>query len=223
MGNSTMKRVTLALCGVLLITTAASGCSGKGGPSGSRFATMNGEKTFPSDRATDWVSYATQISAVTVVSDSEVAMPPDVVDRGEGYQAREALFHVDQNLWSAAGEKKVVEFKLYVAGWIVHDGKRQAAASTDSPRFVPGERFIMPISRDSDGSVTTMGSEVPLTEPIEGIYDESDQVVKIFKNLPLAEVAKTLSETSPDPLAVKYMNLSPYDRARRVIDETQGH
>ena len=88
---------------------------------------------------------------------------------------------------------------------------------------MPGERFIMPISTDFDGEVTTMGSEVPLAEPIEGIYDESDPVVTMLKGRSFAEVAKTLSETLPDPLAVKYQDLPPYERARRVIDESQGH
>ena len=132
------------------------GCGGRaanrdaGAPIGSSDIVVGtGEDLMPADTLVDWVSYAEQVSAVTILDEREIPPPASVRDRKEGYIGRWVKVRVDEVFWTSPGattpgaSAEVME--LVVAGWVLRGDKKITFALEESPRLEVGGRYVIPL------------------------------------------------------------------------------
>lgn len=215
----------IPLFSLAVIAAVACGDSTSSGPS---VAGGNASWKFPHSTLTDWVSYADQVSVLTVLEEEEIPPPPEVIERGEGYIGRRITVRVEETVWARSGAPSVVgEFQTRVLGWTMHDSERRPTVLGGAyPRLEVGDRYLSPLVM-SDGEWVTLSSEVVL--PLAGDVVASFDVMQGTRALPLVEemigktvdeVASLVAETSPDPLAVQYAELEPVERVEAVQQAT---
>ena len=88
----TNKRTVLALLSALLVAAFA-GCG-----SSRSLVVGEGSDRFFDETYTDWVSFADQLSIVSVVAEEEEPPPAEVLQRGEGYISRTVTLRVENSL-----------------------------------------------------------------------------------------------------------------------------
>jgi hypothetical protein len=215
----------IGLCVCLL----AVGCAGGGDQR--RVIGGQGDFFFPGETLTDWVSYALQVSEVTVLSDEEVPPSADVLDRKEGYVARRAHLRVDNHLWVNADGFAPLEGEtdLLVVGWILKGERLIPFVLANCPRLEVGGHYVMPLTRMPD---FPDGSPPPVWGPLTAdsvlavpgdAVAEADVaawgnfgVARAFSGRPLDELREALARTPMDPIAAEHRDLLPYDRFKAV-------
>ncbi|YAL84608.1 hypothetical protein ACMYYO_07300 [Dermacoccaceae bacterium W4C1] len=224
MSGRTRDSARELLCGATTLTLVFSLTSCSDEPK-STYAVVSGGHSFPSETLTDWVSYADQISVVTVTSDR--ALPseggPGESGDAEQYQGRAATFVVESTVWKDRDSPERRTFEVPVFGWVRKDGARTPAVPDGGLRFEVGERFLLPISRDADGKVAFLSpsAAIPLTSKPRGLWSADSAAAKALTGKDPAQVTATLSRTKPDALAVKYHLLPPWQRSQKVLDVRQ--
>jgi hypothetical protein len=180
---------------------------------------MSGEQAFPAETLSDWVSYAEQVSIVRITADRPIAPPTNLESTG-GYRGREADFVVEQTLWTAPEiTTPLTSFAMNVAGWF----KDHEACIEGSPRVEVGDRYVIPIAHDDDGSVTTLSSSafVALNQ-VRGLVGKyTDPAHDALRGTTVEQMTARLRAARMNPIAARYRNLSPRQRAMKVIEATQ--
>jgi hypothetical protein len=206
------------------------------------FATTS-EGTFPARTLTDWVSYAVQVSEVTVLSERELRPPPAVWERGEGYIGRQARLRIDRTLWKSPGAltpgamPDPAEVNVVVAGWVLRARVRHRMAFKDSPRLEVGGRYIIPLQTmsrpkvEADGSVSSTEQEAqwgPLAldcqlaiagDPVataDAQLTGIGPLARMLSMLSTDDLASRLASTPPGRFVDKYWHLEPRERLRAV-------
>ena len=116
-----------------------------------------GDGFLPGETLTDWVSYANQVSEVTVTSEQEMPPPKDVLDRQRGYIARRVTLRIDNNIWVNPNSVTAQgEISFFASGWLLKGDKRYRFALVNSPRLEVGGHYILPLTQvpDADGNLT---------------------------------------------------------------------
>ena len=82
----------------------------------------------------------------------------------------------------------------------------------------------MPISQLDDGKWTVLAPQaiVPMARNAVGVFRPTSAVTRQFYLRSPNYVAAVLATTPVDPIAAKYMNLSPYQRGRMVIEARES-
>ena len=181
-----------------------------------------GLERFPSDDLSYWVTYPTQVSVVTVVSEAEIPPPDRVIERGEGYVGRSVGLRVDRTLWSAPkveAQTGIIEFVAF--GWL-HKGDNQIPfGSADGPRLEVGGRYVIPLVPIEDGWGGLSSSAVLAVD--DGHRIALDQgLIKNPASLAqrgatLEQFARTLNNATPDPAAAPFAHLPPKERVEAVF------
>lgn len=176
---------------------------------------------FPSDTASDVVSYADHVVLVTAVAEVEEPQTAAPTPTGSSLPAipRRVTFRIDRLLWSrpdppAASATVTAKW----CGWVIAAGKRTPCATTGTPWVFVGGRYVMPIALDrgafapiqpfavfrfNDGAVTLEEQDTPLARQLA--------------NTSLDRVAVVFANAVPDPVAVRYGHLSPRARLAAVM------
>jgi hypothetical protein len=149
-----MRRMLLNPLSISIAVLGGLGCSDAGIDSspGGEVVVGIGEELFPSDALTDLVSYAAQVSQVTVLAENEIVPPASVVTNQEGYIGRKVSVHVDKTFWTSQGAidpgatSDPVDFEIVVSGWVVRAGKRVLFALKDSPRIEVNGKYVLPLT-----------------------------------------------------------------------------
>ncbi|GAA2690420.1 hypothetical protein GCM10010400_64470 [Streptomyces aculeolatus] len=145
----------------------------------------HGADHLPSSTASDWVTYADHVVAVTAAEESEIAPTAVELERGEGTIGRTVTLTVDKVLWSRPDAPRPAPdvWEYSATGWQFLDGdtgNRTKMALVDQPRVETGHRYVMAITweeaRCSPGDVPEPaqwrglgeGSEVPFDNGILG-------------------------------------------------------
>ncbi|MGH3447250.1 MAG: hypothetical protein ACRDP4_06465 [Nocardioidaceae bacterium] len=110
----------------------------------------HGADRFPSQTASDWVTYADYVVAVSAVAEEEIPPTKEALAHGEGVILREMTLKVDQVLWARGGARKPApaSFTWTAFGWTFTDGStanRTEMAGAGEPRIETGHRYIMAI------------------------------------------------------------------------------
>ena len=201
--------------------------AGCGSEPADRSSVGEGEAMFPADRVEDWVSYADQLSLVVVENDAEIPPPESVTSNGEGYIGRTATLRVERTLWTQ-NDVTAVEGSITfpVAGWILREGRKKTdAAVAGGPRIEVGDRLLIPLARQPDGSLGLMSSSAVLV--IRGgvvvLADgQQNPAVEGMVGMTPNAVGELVSAASPDPAALQHWDLPPWERARAVVNDTSG-
>lgn len=110
---------TALLAVALAILSAAPGCTGSSETP--RTVSIEADDSVPSESLQDWVSYADQISILSLESERPTDTSADPAVNG-GYFGRIVTARVVQTLWSRAGAPSTPDrFDMVVAGWMGAD------------------------------------------------------------------------------------------------------
>lgn len=126
--------------------TVRAGTSGKGND----IVMANGSDRLPNTTASDWITYADHVVAVTPVAESEIPPTPEEVERGEGMILRNVQLRVDDVLWSKAGADRPAptSFNWVAYGWTFsgpETSQRVKMAGEGEPRLESGHSYLMAI------------------------------------------------------------------------------
>ncbi|WEH16341.1 hypothetical protein [Streptomyces sp. VNUA24] len=110
----------------------------------------HGSDHLPNQTASEWVTYADHVVAVTVTAEKENDPGRAAAERGEGLIPRDVTLTVDKVLWSRAeGDKPAPQSFSYSAfGWHFTDAdmsNKVKMAGHDAPRLEVSHRYIMAI------------------------------------------------------------------------------
>ena len=168
----------------------------------------------PNESLQDWVTYADQISVVTVLDEREVTPAPGVLERGEGYLGRRVTLRIDQTVWVAPGaQASQGEISMVTLGWALTEGRKIPFEGY----LKVGETYLLPTAR-IDGRVTDISSGSSF-RVVDGRVDalKSGRGWMQSKNgTSVVDVQVQLAATPPDPRAAQFAHLEGGDRARAV-------
>ena len=182
--------------------------------------------SLPNNTVSDLVSYADSVVIATVVDEREGASDVDPGD-GSRYISRVLTFRVDDRVWQAQGAPQPgADFELTTFGW----NQRTGGAKTQSRRsdviwYEKGQQYVIPLSRYDDGSlaIPSVDSIVPTSK--SAVFGSGEPWAASTPGLAALaakspnELAGVLSKAQPDPVAVKYRDLTPVARYRKVMAE----
>lgn len=179
------------------------------------------DEPFPSDTASDVVSYADHVAIVTAVSQVEATPTalPSPGTQGEPAIPRRITFHVDRTLWSRADAPAApTQLTALWWGWLVRDGKRVPFVIHGMPWVIVGAQYVMPIARHR-GTFTPI-QPFAVFRITDGVIDLEEQDTPLARDLadlsPVA-VTQVFARASPDPLAVRFRDLPPRTRLAAVL------
>lgn len=176
---------------------------------------------FPSDTASDVVSYSDHVALVTAIAeaDAPATAAPTTSPGTERAVMRDITFRVDDVLWSRSDAPAApATFSARWWGWLLRDGKRTPFIVSGAPVVFTGAQYVVPIAYD--------GSTFTLIQPFAVFRFNKGAVVLEEQDTPLAHALGGASRSAltdvfvtatPDALAVRYGDLLPHARLASVI------
>ncbi|SEC83511.1 hypothetical protein [Streptomyces melanosporofaciens] len=137
----------------------------------------HGSDNLPNRTATDWVTYADHVLAVTAVNETESPPTDTEVERGEGLIARKVTLRVDRVVWSRddAPTPAPAQWQRTSVGWQFTDGdtdNRMKMVRADSPRVETGHSYLMAVYWQPDACLPVGGEWLGLGEGATVPYDD---------------------------------------------------
>ncbi|HVF19490.1 MAG TPA: hypothetical protein VNA14_04520 [Mycobacteriales bacterium] len=181
---------------------------------------------FPSDSASDVVSFADHVVLVTAVAEKEATptATPTAPGTGDTTVARDVTFRIDRSLWSHAKAREApARFTMRWWGWLVEGRKRTPIAVTGTPWVFVGGQYVVPIAYD--------GTSFSVLQPFAVFRYDRGTVTLEEQNSPLARrldqadaerVAVTFADAVPDPVAEQHRDLTPRARLTAVLATRGG-
>jgi hypothetical protein len=213
----------VAILGVLSVAVLVA----YGGSSSSRSSLVVGEGSgrFLSERFSDWVSYADQLSIVSVAGEDQLPADNGTLERGEGYLGRAVTLRIDRTLWRRAGAPSAPDtIRVITYGWVLKDWKAHPFAGWGGPRLEVGGRYLTPLVRaprdGADWTPLSVESTLPLAGnsiTTAGIVGLASPIAKALNGKSAEALAQILARTPPDPIAAKYWELGPDERVHAVL------
>ena len=197
----------------------------------------------------DWVSYADQVSVVTVLSEAQVTDPYlEESPEGAGLLGRKLRVRVERTIWTAPGfGERTGELTISGGAWTVKQWKPRPVV-TDVHATWPevGATYLVALMRWSTPVSPPEGWQGLTYEPETFDVVGGTAMVRVVEGrvvlhelpswradrtrLPVHAqiegrsvdaVAEMLGATEPDPLAVKYRHLAPLERWLYVSSERE--
>ena len=180
---------------------------------------------FPSEDLSYWVTYPTQISVVTVVSEAEIPPPARVTERGEGYVGRTVELRIDRTLWATPDvEAQTGNVELVAFGWLRKGDTQIPFGPMDGHRLEVGGRYIIPFVPDEGAWGWLTSSAILEIDSGDRIALDQGRIKNpaslAQKGATLDEFTMTLMNTAPDPAAAPFAHLPPDKRIEAVFDAT---
>lgn len=203
----------------LLVAAIVAGCVGDDDHPAPVAASM--EEKFPSESLSDWVSYAQQVSVLTVLSEAQVPPPDEVWQRKEGYIGRIVTVRIDHDLWVAPGATPVHgEQQMLDWGWLL---KGERLTPFSKAMLQPGEQYVVPLasSRGKLGSISVSAIRISGASVAADVV--SDQAwIRELGGQSLRQLEASLRAAVPDPVAVRFAHMDPADRVEAVRAARSG-
>jgi hypothetical protein len=176
---------------------------------------------FPSDTASDVVSYADHVALVTAITETDAPSTAASTSSpgGEHVVMRTITFRVDRTLWSRPDAPTAPKHLTALWwGWLLRDGKRTPFIVHGAPAVFLGARYVMPIAYDG----TTFSAIQPFAVfrvGRNGITPEEQDtpLARVLAGASLDGVSALFSAAEPDPVAEQHRNLLPRARLAAVI------
>lgn len=180
---------------------------------------------FPSETASDVVSYSDHVVLVTAIS--EIDLPkheyptatPSPLPSEEPTILRKVTFRIDATLWSRPDARPVPgEFTMVWYGWLQRGGKRVPYVGPGTPWVFVGGQYLMPVAYEGDALKSFQYRAVFRFE--RGVVDPEFQDSALTRELAGAsrdQIVKVFASAAPDPLAVRFGHLPPRERLNAVV------
>ena len=219
---SPRRTIVVAACAAAATVAAVAALVAVGGPS---VPTVVGHASdrFPSATLRDWVSYADQVSVVTVTGESALPRPPAEIRRGEGYVGRVVTLRVGRTIWRRDGAPRATgAIDVVTEGWVVAERERYPFATSGGPRLEVGRSYLAPLLRVDGDAWTPLstGATLPLDGAevtMEGVVDHPAELAASLRGDSVTDVARALARTRADHLALRYDHLDADQRYRAVL------
>jgi hypothetical protein len=226
-----MTRPRLLLASVLGATSVLSACSDSGGSVASDSSVIHAEGSgrLPDNTVVDWVSYADAVVVATVLSEQAIPVRADLLTpAGAGVQGRTLSLRIDRRIWNRSGARPVpAQLQIESGGWVIRNFVEKRPFTVGRVRLEVGSAYLMPLawipaSEFSPAQFGPLGSDTPAlmgsdNRPVAP--EGASGAVSEFSGKPLDEIAATLANAVPDPLAVKHFDLDPLPRWNAVLKE----
>lgn len=181
-----------------------------------QMAIMHGVDRWSSDTLRDWVSYADQLSVISVTAERE--LPPPEVGTSGGYTGRETTISIERTLWRrpqaprAAGSVVVTDF-----GWLETEGVRREATIEGGVRLDVGQRYLAPLVLTDEGEWAMFSPRAVLPLQQERTTSRVDAgtpspAVRGLASKSAEQAGQTLRDTEPFAAAVANGRLGPQAR-----------
>lgn len=225
--NGARRFLAAILCAAFLVSACG---SGDGGPSEPSVVRAEGVGGVPADTTVDWVSYAEAVVVATVMSEKAKPLRTDLLTpAGAGSQTRLLTMRVDTRVWSRPGARTVPqEFQMESDGWNIRNFVERRPYALGRLRLEVGSTYLLPLTwvpatEFGPALFGPLGPETPAlmgsdNRPVGG-EGVTGSALQGFIGKPLDEIAATLQNTSPDPVAAKYFHLDPAPRWNAVLKE----
>ncbi len=217
-----------ALLVLALVAFVAFGLGGGSATGGQDIAYGEALERFPSETASDVVSWADQVSVVTAVAATEIPeedVPPAREAAGEGMINRNVTFRIDRTIWHREGAPSLEgTFDAVKYGWVLHDFKRTRFAAMGTPWTEVGSQYLMPLAYDHDRWLPILPAAVFAYEgghvtPVE--YQDT-ALAKQLSGDTLDQATAVFDTAQPDPAAAKHFDLQPTARQKAIIAEREA-
>ena len=172
----------------------------------------------PSSSLTHWVSYASQVSVVTVVNEVELPVPSEISgERGGGYVGRSVDLRIDENLWTYPGtDPETGTISLVANGWIQKGDVKIPFGTHGAERLELGNTYVIPLVQYEGGwgwlGAATM---LPVDSAQRIVVDPlriSNLTSQQLHGMSFGELAERLDGEIPDPVAALYAHLPSVER-----------
>jgi hypothetical protein len=180
----------------------------------------------PDEKATDWTSYAQQVSVVDVVSEVEQGVAADVALRGEYTTMRTLTVRIVGNAYEFAGGATPLRpgsvFTAQTDGWAYNKGEaRLPVRAADSVRLEPGRRYVMAIGRQGTTwfpltAATVVPVETGVVTPGPG---QDNPVVAQLAGTTTDQLEGFFAAHPAEPLARKFADRDAIPRYQAVVAE----
>lgn len=176
---------------------------------------------FPSNTASDVVSYADHVALVPAVSQVETTptASPSRGTAGESTIARTITFRVDRTLWSQPNAPAPPgRLTAMWWGWLIRDGKRVPFVVDGMPWVVIGAQYVMPIARDRGTFAPIQPFAVfRVTRGTVELEEQYTPLARQLDGLSLSAAVGKFADAAPDPVAARFTNLPPRRRLAAVL------
>lgn len=147
---------------------------------------------YPSQTATDWVTYSDHVISYTVLSEKALPMSEEEQLAGEGFTPRELTVRVNGIIWSKPGSSikpPAIGSTMvrHAGGWTVHEGERTPWVDPDRPSLEPDHSYIEAVQWLTDGPDGTQlspswvglgeGSKLPFDNSVIGKGENEGEIV----------------------------------------------
>lgn len=231
------RRAVAVVAGLALVLVAATGVVTGGLLGGDEESApvaivgAGGSEAWPSDTLRDWVSYADQLSVVSVAGERAVP-PPRGADPATDadYVAREVTLQVERTPWTRAQAPATTEegtVSVVALGWVDQgDGERIPFRIRGGNRLEVGERYLLPLVKTADGwSLFSSRAVLDLDgDQATGKVDvgEPSAAVAQLAGASIDRAGEIVEATEPDPLAAKHAELLPAERWQAADAERES-
>jgi hypothetical protein len=215
------KMMALASSVAALVVSATSVSAQSMSYANPRQIVGHGAALFPDTSLTDWRSYADQLAVVSVLSEEQLELDPEVQRAGEGYVTRSLRVRIEVSLWTAPGvSARSGEIRMHALGWILKRGELIEFGVHNAPRLVPGARYVIPLVYFDESSVYKLASGAVIPFPGDQLAAEDVRVwgqgatARELSGRPLADIAAALEAAPVDPVVENFRSLPPRERRR---------
>jgi hypothetical protein len=227
--HMSLRTVAACVTGLVLVAgCSSSGTAASPSPTNSRPAesVVDGLSALPDDKATDWTSYAQQVSVVEVVSEIEQPAAPDLVLRGEYTTTRSLQLRLVENAYVLPGGTASIQpgslFSILTDGWAYSKERGRLPERTrGSVRLETGKRYVMAIGREgSTWFSLTAETAVPVQSGVvEADPVQSNPVAAQLDGMRTDQLDEFFAAHPVESLARKYADRDGIARYRAVLAE----
>jgi hypothetical protein len=180
------------------------------------------DPAYPIDSLRDLVSYADQVSVVTVLGERRLAGGSE--EESGGLEGRAVTVRVEQTIWRGpAGTAAPKSFEFTTWGW--SDGR--PLGEEGGARLETGRRYLVGLAHGREEGRTAWwsfsgGAQLRLdgdTLDADDVLGEPSSIFGALAGLTVEEAGAVLARATPDPLAVKYARLGASKRWQAVARE----
>lgn len=174
---------------------------------------------WPAESLEDWVTFADQISTMTVVGERQLPLDERTVRVGEGLVGREVTAVIRSTLWVHDPQRVIrgtTRFRTW--GWWLHDGELVPVVPEDEVRLEVGDEIVAPLMRtpEGDGAPVVPHAVLHLADGRIELRESQARALPRLRDLhrrTVDELAARVQEVRVDP---RLRELAPDARAEAV-------
>jgi len=179
-------------------------------------------EAFRFNNAADWISFADQVSTVSILEEDVQPVPKDAI---EGSVPAVLTLRVDNTLWMASGARsdKAIEpggtVQVFSDGYWLKEGELFPVRSEDGPRLEVGSTYLVALFED-DGQygLLTSDSVFELDATRQRTIEERSDASpgqQVFAGMDLTEIQAVLSGAAPRAEVSDLLDVPPLLRGQR--------